>query len=147
MVKGLEVQTVVIYMLQLSFSWGKDCLQTCRPVNAVNTIRVCSCVDRPTWLTSVLSIQVYSRSLTPVTKSSTDQADRKKTFLSHDGPDLKDFISGELSEKSKWAEYRGNLKRQKGERQVTPQLWLTDVWQCICPDSLSWRTRRVCTIR
>uniref|UniRef100_A0A3B4WFB3 Lipoic acid synthetase n=1 Tax=Seriola lalandi dorsalis TaxID=1841481 RepID=A0A3B4WFB3_SERLL len=46
------------------------------------------------------------------------RADRKKELLSDDGPDLQDFISGDLSEKSKWAEYRGTLKRQKGERCV-----------------------------
>lgn len=49
-------------------------------------------------------------------ESSPDRADRKKELLSDNGPDLQDFISGELSEKSKWAEYRGNLKREKGER-------------------------------
>uniref|UniRef100_A0A3Q1EMY8 Lipoyl synthase N-terminal domain-containing protein n=1 Tax=Acanthochromis polyacanthus TaxID=80966 RepID=A0A3Q1EMY8_9TELE len=55
-------------------------------------------------------------SLTTAAKSSPDRKDRKKELLSDDGPDLQDFISGELSEKSKWAEYRGTLKRQKGER-------------------------------
>ncbi|XP_034280714.1 lipoyl synthase, mitochondrial [Pantherophis guttatus] len=40
-----------------------------------------------------------------------------------EGPDLKDFISGELSDKTKWAEYKGNLKRQKGERLRLPP-WL-----------------------
>ncbi|XP_029008219.1 lipoyl synthase, mitochondrial [Betta splendens] len=70
---------------------------------------------------------VYSRSLTTVAKSSTDQDGEKKTFLSHDGPDLQDFISGELSEKSKWAEYRGNLKRQKGERLRLPPWLKTEI--------------------
>lgn len=32
------------------------------------------------------------------------------------GPDLEDFVSGDLADKSVWAEYKGNLKRQKGER-------------------------------
>lgn len=36
--------------------------------------------------------------------------------MAEDGPDLQDFISGEVSEKSKWAEYRATLKREKGER-------------------------------
>ena len=49
-------------------------------------------------------------------KSAPSLADRKKELQSDDGPDLQDFISGDLSEKSKWEEYRGNLKRQKGER-------------------------------
>ncbi|KAG8134867.1 hypothetical protein E2320_007941 [Naja naja] len=40
-----------------------------------------------------------------------------------EGPDLKDFISGELSDKTKWAEYKGHLKRQKGERLRLPP-WL-----------------------
>lgn len=39
----------------------------------------------------------------------------KKEFLQN-GPDLQDFISGDLSDKSTWAEYKGNLKREKGER-------------------------------
>lgn len=41
--------------------------------------------------------------------------DRKKE-IKEDGLNLQDFISGDLAEKSKWEEYRGNLKRQKGER-------------------------------
>uniref|UniRef100_A0A8C8LMA0 lipoyl synthase n=1 Tax=Oncorhynchus tshawytscha TaxID=74940 RepID=A0A8C8LMA0_ONCTS len=49
--------------------------------------------------------------------SSQTQKDRKKE-LSDDGPGLQDFISGELSEKNNWEEYRGDLKRQKGERCV-----------------------------
>lgn len=44
------------------------------------------------------------------------KTDRKAELLSDDGPDLQDFLSGELSEKRNWEEYRGNLKRQKGER-------------------------------
>uniref|UniRef100_A0A4W5K5E6 Lipoyl synthase N-terminal domain-containing protein n=1 Tax=Hucho hucho TaxID=62062 RepID=A0A4W5K5E6_9TELE len=44
------------------------------------------------------------------------QKDRRIEELSDDGPDLQDFISGELSERNNWEEYRGNLKRQKGER-------------------------------
>lgn len=49
-------------------------------------------------------------------KSSSDRADRKKELLNDGGPDLQDFISGDLSEKSKWAEYKGNLRTEKGER-------------------------------
>nr|XP_020457699.1 lipoyl synthase, mitochondrial [Monopterus albus] len=66
---------------------------------------------------------VYTSSLTPVAKSFQNRADGKKTLLSDEGPDLQDFISGELSEKSNWAEYRGNLKRHKGERLRLPP-WL-----------------------
>lgn len=59
---------------------------------------------------------MYATGLTTVAQSSPTRTDRKKGLLSDDGPDLQDFISGELSEKDKWEEYRGNLKRQKGER-------------------------------
>ncbi|MCJ8749193.1 hypothetical protein PDJAM_G00173500 [Pangasius djambal] len=51
--------------------------------------------------------------------------DRKKE-IKEDGLKLQDFISGDLSEKSKWEEYRGNLKRQKGERLRLPP-WLKTV--------------------
>ncbi|XP_013926388.1 PREDICTED: lipoyl synthase, mitochondrial-like [Thamnophis sirtalis] len=44
-----------------------------------------------------------------------------------EGPDLKDFISGELSDKAKWAEYKGNLKRQKGERLRLPPWLKTEI--------------------
>eukprot|EP00073_Rattus_norvegicus_P040116 XP_008768378.1 PREDICTED: lipoyl synthase, mitochondrial isoform X2 [Rattus norvegicus] len=43
--------------------------------------------------------------------------DEKKKFL-HNGPDLQDFVSGDLADKSTWDDYKGNLKRQKGERYV-----------------------------
>ncbi|NXL81473.1 LIAS protein, partial [Leptocoma aspasia] len=46
----------------------------------------------------------------------------KKEFLQN-GPDLQDFVSGDLSDKSTWAEYKGNLKREKGERLHLPP-WL-----------------------
>uniref|UniRef100_A0AAR2KAX6 Lipoyl synthase, mitochondrial n=1 Tax=Pygocentrus nattereri TaxID=42514 RepID=A0AAR2KAX6_PYGNA len=52
--------------------------------------------------------------------------DRKKE-IKEDGLDLQDFISGELSEKSKWEEYRGNLKRQKGERLRLPPWLKTEI--------------------
>ncbi|PNI83251.1 LIAS isoform 8, partial [Pan troglodytes] len=29
--------------------------------------------------------------------------------------DLQDFVSGDLADRSTWDEYKGNLKRQKGE--------------------------------
>uniref|UniRef100_A0A8C4UNK0 lipoyl synthase n=1 Tax=Falco tinnunculus TaxID=100819 RepID=A0A8C4UNK0_FALTI len=43
--------------------------------------------------------------------------EEKKEFLQN-GPDLQDFVTGDLSDRSTWAEYKGNLKRQKGERYV-----------------------------
>lgn len=63
----------------------------------------------------VLPRQVYASGLTTAAKVSSLSKDRKKE-LTADGPDLQDFISGELSDKNRWDEYRGNLKRQKGER-------------------------------
>ncbi|NWU52571.1 LIAS protein, partial [Dromas ardeola] len=47
----------------------------------------------------------------------------EKKELLQNGPDLQDFVSGDLSDKSTWAEYKGNLKRQKGERLRLPP-WL-----------------------
>uniref|UniRef100_A0A8C3LEC7 lipoyl synthase n=1 Tax=Chrysolophus pictus TaxID=9089 RepID=A0A8C3LEC7_CHRPC len=44
------------------------------------------------------------------------------------GPDLEDFVSGDLADKSVWAEYKGNLKRQKGERNSKI------VVECLTPD-------------
>ncbi|KAL1023982.1 hypothetical protein UPYG_G00049850 [Umbra pygmaea] len=64
--------------------------------------------------------------LSTVAGSPTTQKDRRKE-LSDDGLDLQDFISGELSEKSKWEEYRGNLKRQKGERLRLPPWLKTEI--------------------
>uniref|UniRef100_A0A8D0D9C5 Lipoyl synthase, mitochondrial n=1 Tax=Sander lucioperca TaxID=283035 RepID=A0A8D0D9C5_SANLU len=75
----------------------------------------------------VLALQVYTSSLTAVEKSSSNRADRKKELLGDDGPDLQDFISGELSEKNKWEEYRGNLKREKGERLRLPPWLKTEI--------------------
>nr|XP_033803247.1 lipoyl synthase, mitochondrial [Geotrypetes seraphini] len=46
-----------------------------------------------------------------------------KKEIIQNGPDLQDFISGDLSDRSKWVEYKGNLKRQKGERLRLPP-WL-----------------------
>uniref|UniRef100_A0A8D2PDK2 lipoyl synthase n=1 Tax=Zosterops lateralis melanops TaxID=1220523 RepID=A0A8D2PDK2_ZOSLA len=51
----------------------------------------------------------------------------KKEFLQN-GPDLQDFVSGDLSDKSRWAEYKGNLKREKGER--NPKILV----ECLTPD-------------
>ncbi|XP_056264927.1 lipoyl synthase, mitochondrial isoform X2 [Pseudoliparis swirei] len=70
---------------------------------------------------------VYTRSLTTEAKPSPDRTDRKKELLSDDGPDLQDFISGELSEKSKWEEYKGTLKREKGARLRLPPWLKTEI--------------------
>ncbi|TSO98527.1 Lipoyl synthase, mitochondrial [Bagarius yarrelli] len=51
----------------------------------------------------------------------------KKKQIHQDGLQLHDFISGDLSEKSKWEEYRGNLKRQKGERLRLPPWLKTEI--------------------
>ncbi|CAK6972221.1 lipoyl synthase%2C mitochondrial [Scomber scombrus] len=79
------------------------------------------------WLSPRSSPHVYTSSLTTVAKSSPSLADRKKELQREDGPDLQDFISGELSEKSMWEEYRGNLKRQKGERLRLPPWLKTEI--------------------
>lgn len=63
-----------------------------------------------------LLYQSYTSSQSTAEKSSPEQAHRRRKDLGDEGPDLQDFISGELSEKTKWAEYRGTLKREKGER-------------------------------
>ncbi|XP_077427607.1 lipoyl synthase, mitochondrial [Vanacampus margaritifer] len=70
----------------------------------------------------------YTSSILSAAKSSSSPADRSKELLSdNDGPTLQDFISGELSEKDNWAEFRGNLKRQKGERLRLPPWLKTEI--------------------
>ncbi|KAK3507447.1 hypothetical protein QTP70_020643 [Hemibagrus guttatus] len=51
----------------------------------------------------------------------------KKKAIKEDGLKLQDFISGDLSEKTKWEEYRGNLKRHKGERLRLPPWLKTEI--------------------
>ncbi|KAJ8271705.1 hypothetical protein COCON_G00105640 [Conger conger] len=70
--------------------------------------------------------QVCANGVTTAAKSQSLLKERKKE-LREDGPDLQDFISGELSEKSGWEEYRGNLKRQKGERLRLPPWLKTEI--------------------
>lgn len=65
--------------------------------------------------------------MTNATEYSPTRTEKKKELLSEDGPDLQDFISGELSEKNKWEEYRGNLKRGKGERLRLPPWLKTEI--------------------
>ncbi|XP_017570519.1 lipoyl synthase, mitochondrial [Pygocentrus nattereri] len=69
---------------------------------------------------------VQTSRLTTAPSTSATLQDRKKE-IKEDGLDLQDFISGELSEKSKWEEYRGNLKRQKGERLRLPPWLKTEI--------------------
>ncbi|XP_012923063.1 lipoyl synthase, mitochondrial isoform X3 [Heterocephalus glaber] len=61
--------------------------------------------------------RVFGRCLYSPLRAVTSLSDKKKEFLQN-GPDLQDFVSGDLADKSNWDEYKGNLKRQKGERCV-----------------------------
>ncbi|XP_061840352.1 lipoyl synthase, mitochondrial [Nerophis lumbriciformis] len=86
---------------------------------------------RPWLLTTTTISHVYASNTSSAAKSSRIRADRSKGPLGHEdsdhGPSLQDFISGELSEKSKWEEYRGDLKRQKGERLRLPPWLKTEI--------------------
>uniref|UniRef100_UPI004038DB3C lipoyl synthase, mitochondrial isoform X6 n=1 Tax=Callospermophilus lateralis TaxID=76772 RepID=UPI004038DB3C len=64
-----------------------------------------------------LGLRVFGRYLYSPIRSLSSLPDKKKEFLQN-GPDLQDFVSGDLADKSTWEEYKGNLKRQKGERYV-----------------------------
>uniref|UniRef100_A0A8C9D1D7 Lipoic acid synthetase n=1 Tax=Panthera leo TaxID=9689 RepID=A0A8C9D1D7_PANLE len=71
--------------------------------------------------------------------------EEKKEFLQN-GPDLQDFVTGDLADKSKWDEYKGNLKRQKGERCVrklaVPTLEsVGEVENMPQPQPQSWKVR------
>ncbi|KAM6939634.1 lipoyl synthase, mitochondrial [Xenentodon cancila] len=80
------------------------------------------------WLSPRFIPHVYSKHcVTTAAKSSPDRSDRKKQLRSEDGPDLQDFISGDLSEKSAWTDYKGDLKRQKGERLRLPPWLKTEI--------------------
>ncbi|XP_051558335.1 lipoyl synthase, mitochondrial [Myxocyprinus asiaticus] len=68
----------------------------------------------------------YCNRLTTAANTSATLTERKKE-IKENGLNLQDFISGELSEKSKWEEYRGNLKRQKGERLRLPPWLKTEI--------------------
>nr|XP_055061387.1 lipoyl synthase, mitochondrial [Misgurnus anguillicaudatus] len=69
---------------------------------------------------------VYSNRLTSAANTSATLTEKKKG-IKEDGLNLQDFISGELSEKSKWEEYRGSLKREKGERLRLPPWLKTEI--------------------
>ncbi|XP_077059715.1 lipoyl synthase, mitochondrial [Siphateles boraxobius] len=61
------------------------------------------------------------------TAANTSTITERKKDIKEDRLNLQDFISGELSEKSKWEEYRGNLKREKGERLRLPPWLKTEI--------------------
>ncbi|XP_072920919.1 lipoyl synthase, mitochondrial [Hemitrygon akajei] len=69
---------------------------------------------------------VYVRVLCNQLKSYSTLPDKRKQLL-EEGPDLREFISGELSDKGTWEEYKGNLKRQKGERLRLPPWLKTEI--------------------
>ncbi|KAJ0041638.1 hypothetical protein NL108_009925, partial [Boleophthalmus pectinirostris] len=105
---------------------------TVRPFSLISTAKTQSVRNNTTMTTHTNQLNhkltiVYTSNLSTVVKSSPKRADRKKEILDDDGPNLQDFISGDLSEKSKWAEYRGNLKRQKGERLRLPPWLKTEI--------------------
>uniref|UniRef100_A0A4X2KIN5 Lipoic acid synthetase n=1 Tax=Vombatus ursinus TaxID=29139 RepID=A0A4X2KIN5_VOMUR len=68
-------------------------------------------------VSGILGSRVLGNYLCSQYKTLSSLPDKKKEFIQN-GPDLQDFISGDLSDKNTWAEYKGNLKRQKGERYV-----------------------------
>nr|KAF6500675.1 lipoic acid synthetase [Molossus molossus] len=61
--------------------------------------------------------RVFGKYLCSSVRAVSSLPDEKKGFLQN-GPDLQDFVSGDLADKSTWDEYKGNLKRHKGERCV-----------------------------
>ncbi|TRY76112.1 hypothetical protein DNTS_010234 [Danionella cerebrum] len=71
--------------------------------------------------------QVYCKKLSTAANSSSSSFTERNKDLKEDGLNLQDFISGELSEKDKWEEYRGNLKREKGERLRLPPWLKTEI--------------------
>ncbi|XP_048640308.1 lipoyl synthase, mitochondrial isoform X1 [Marmota marmota marmota] len=73
-----------------------------------------------------LGLRVFGRYLYSPIRSLSSLPDKKKEFLQN-GPDLQDFVSGDLADKSTWEEYKGNLKRQKGERLRLPPWLKTEI--------------------
>uniref|UniRef100_A0A5G2R7A5 lipoyl synthase n=1 Tax=Sus scrofa TaxID=9823 RepID=A0A5G2R7A5_PIG len=71
--------------------------------------------------------RVFGRYLCSPVRAISSLPDKKKEFLQN-GPDLQDFLSGDLADKSTWDDYKGNLKRQKGER--NPKILV----ECLTPD-------------
>ncbi|XP_067844719.1 lipoyl synthase, mitochondrial isoform X1 [Heptranchias perlo] len=71
-------------------------------------------------------LQVCARLVCSELRAFSTLPDKKKHLLEV-GPDLREFISGELSDKKTWEEYKGNLKRQKGERLRLPPWLKTEI--------------------
>uniref|UniRef100_A0A8D2E777 lipoyl synthase n=1 Tax=Theropithecus gelada TaxID=9565 RepID=A0A8D2E777_THEGE len=74
-----------------------------------------------------LGPRVFGRYLCSPVRPLSSVPDEKKELLQN-GPDLQDFVSGDLADRSTWDEYKGNLKRQKGER--NPKILV----ECLTPD-------------
>ncbi|XP_059779147.1 lipoyl synthase, mitochondrial isoform X2 [Balaenoptera ricei] len=70
--------------------------------------------------------RVFGRYLCSPVREVSSLPDKKKKFLQN-GPDLQDFVSGDLADKSTWDEYKGDLKRQKGERLRLPPWLKTEI--------------------
>uniref|UniRef100_A0A2K5E8A7 lipoyl synthase n=1 Tax=Aotus nancymaae TaxID=37293 RepID=A0A2K5E8A7_AOTNA len=77
--------------------------------------------------TRTLGPRVFGRYLCGPVRLLSSLPDEKKELLQN-GPDLQDFVSGDLADKSTWDEYKGNLKRHKGER--NPEILV----ECLTPD-------------
>uniref|UniRef100_A0A7N4NN72 Lipoic acid synthetase n=1 Tax=Sarcophilus harrisii TaxID=9305 RepID=A0A7N4NN72_SARHA len=77
-------------------------------------------------VSGVLGSRVFGNYLYSQYRTLSSLPDKKKELLQN-GPDLQDFISGDLSNKNTWAEYKGNLKRQKGERLSLPPWLKTEI--------------------
>ncbi|PNJ30827.1 LIAS isoform 9 [Pongo abelii] len=74
-----------------------------------------------------LGPRVFGRYFCSPVRPLSSLPDKKKELLQN-GPDLQDFLSGDLADRSTWDEYKGNLKRQKGER--NPKILV----ECLTPD-------------
>nr|KAF6500679.1 lipoic acid synthetase [Molossus molossus] len=89
--------------------------------------------------------RVFGKYLCSSVRAVSSLPDEKKGFLQN-GPDLQDFVSGDLADKSTWDEYKGNLKRHKGERCVrkldAPILEnVGEVESMPLPQPQSWKVR------
>nr|KAF6431528.1 lipoic acid synthetase [Rousettus aegyptiacus] len=70
--------------------------------------------------------RVFVKCLCSPLRAVSSLPDKKKELLQN-GPELHDFVSGDLADKSTWDEYKGNLKRQKGERLRLPPWLKTEI--------------------
>ncbi|XP_017273098.1 lipoyl synthase, mitochondrial [Kryptolebias marmoratus] len=96
-------------------------------------LKQCCCVTgrfstNHLWLSPRSTLRVYTSCQSTAAGSSPERTGRRKEVLGGgDGPELRDFISGELSERSRWSEYRGDLRRQRGERLRLPPWLKTEI--------------------